>query len=114
LSRRCAASLPTPEVSLARRPPSGATGSGFFTAAREGVAHQYADDVYCNKLRQPQSRLYEIRIEAFNVLNTFNWGNPGTNLNAATFGRVTSLAGTPPNDVFGTPRIMQFGIKYGF
>jgi len=55
----------------------------------------------------------EVRIEAFNVLNNFNWGNPGTNLNAATFGRITSLAGTPPN-VVGTPRIMQFGIKYGF
>jgi len=55
----------------------------------------------------------EVRIEAFNLLNHFNWGNPGTNLNAGTFGRITSLAGVPGN-VIGTPRIMQFGIKYGF
>ena len=42
----------------------------------------------------------ELRVEAFNLLNHFNWGNPGTNLNApATFGRVQSLAGTPPNAV---------------
>jgi hypothetical protein len=57
----------------------------------------------------------ELRVEAFNLLNHFNWGNPGTNLNAlATFGRVQSLAGTPPNAVVGTPRILQFGVKYGF
>jgi hypothetical protein len=48
----------------------------------------------------------EIRIESFNVLNHFNWGNPGTNFGAATFGRIQSQA--------GDPRIMQFGIKYGF
>jgi hypothetical protein len=57
----------------------------------------------------------ELRVEAFNLLNHFNWGNPGTNLNApATFGRVQSLAGTPPNAVVGTPRILQFGVKYAF
>jgi hypothetical protein len=48
----------------------------------------------------------ELRVEAFNLLNNFNWGNPGTNFNAATFGRITTIA--------GDPRIMQFGVKYGF
>ena len=31
----------------------------FFGAAREGVTQQYADGVYWNKLKQPQSLLYE-------------------------------------------------------
>ena len=35
----------------------------FFAAAREGVAQQYADGVYWNKLRQPASLLYEPDIE---------------------------------------------------
>jgi hypothetical protein len=48
----------------------------------------------------------ELRVEAFNLLNHFNWGAPGTNFNASTFGRIQSIA--------GEPRIMQFGIKYGF
>jgi hypothetical protein len=48
----------------------------------------------------------ELRVEAFNLLNHFNWGNPGTNFNAATFGRIQSIA--------GEPRILQFGIKYAF
>lgn len=48
----------------------------------------------------------ELRLEAFNLLNTFNWGDPVTNRNQGTFGRITSIA--------GAPRIMQFGIKYDF
>jgi hypothetical protein len=57
----------------------------------------------------------ELRLESFNVLNTFNWGNPTTagggggsnaNFNAGTFGRITTQA--------GDPRIIQFGIKYDF
>jgi len=48
----------------------------------------------------------EARLEAFNLFNTFNWGNPTTNLSSGNFGRIQSMA--------GDPRILQFGIKYGF
>jgi hypothetical protein len=48
----------------------------------------------------------ELRVEAFNLLNRFNWGNPGTNFNAGTFGRIQENT--------GDPRILQFGVKYGF
>ena len=48
----------------------------------------------------------ELRLETFNLFNTFNWGSPATNFNAATFGRITSQA--------GEPRILQFGVKYDF
>jgi hypothetical protein len=51
-------------------------------------------------------RSLEMRLEVFNLLNNFNWGNPNTSLSAATFGRITSTG--------GDPRIMQFGVKYGF
>ena len=51
-------------------------------------------------------RTLELRMEAFNLTNNFNWGDPATNINLGTFGRITTMA--------GTPRIMQFGIKYGF
>jgi hypothetical protein len=52
------------------------------------------------------SQTLELRLEAFNLLNQFNWGNPGTNLNAGTFGLIQSQA--------GNSRIMQFGVKYAF
>ena len=48
----------------------------------------------------------ELRLESFNLLNHFNWGDPVTNFNAGTFGRITTQT--------GFPRIMQFGIKYDF
>jgi hypothetical protein len=48
----------------------------------------------------------ELRVEAFNVFNTFNWGTPETRLRSGNFGKITSQN--------GDPRIIQFGIKYGF
>ena len=48
----------------------------------------------------------EIRIESFNLFNTFNWGLPTLTLSSGNFGRIQSMS--------GDPRILQFGIKYGF
>jgi hypothetical protein len=47
----------------------------------------------------------ELRIEAFNVTNSFRMTNPVTVLNSNTFGQVTSAL---------DPRIMQFALKYFF
>jgi hypothetical protein len=52
------------------------------------------------------SRSLELRLETFNLLNNFNWGDPSTNFNSVQFGRITAMA--------GSPRVIQFGIKYGF
>ena len=48
----------------------------------------------------------EFRVEAFNLFNTFNWNSPDVNFTSSTFGRITSRA--------GTPRILQFGVRYSF
>jgi hypothetical protein len=39
------------------------------------------------------------------VLRIHNWGNPTTNITSGAFGRIGSQ---------GSPRIMQFAIKYEF
>jgi hypothetical protein len=61
------------------------------------------------------TRTLELRAEAFNLLNTFNWGPPVLaqgadrthhNFNTASFGLITAMA--------GAPRIFQFGMKVGF
>ena len=52
------------------------------------------------------TRNLEVRVEAFNLLNNFNWGLPITNLSSGNFGRIQTQA--------GDSRILQFGIKYGF
>jgi hypothetical protein len=48
----------------------------------------------------------EARLEAFNLLNNFNWGDPVVNLSNANFGRIQTQA--------GDMRILQFGVKYAF
>ena len=52
------------------------------------------------------SQAISVLVEAFNLFNRFNWGNPTTSFASGNFGRIQSAA--------GDPRILQFGIKYGF
>ncbi len=52
------------------------------------------------------ARSIEVRVESFNLFNWFNLGAPSTNRNAATFGQISSIT--------GTPRIMQLAVKYVF
>jgi hypothetical protein len=40
-----------------------------------------------------ESRSFEIRADAINALNRPVWGNPNTNINGATFGRITTAGG---------------------
>jgi hypothetical protein len=63
-------------------------------------------DMALSRLIQVGTQRLELRFETFNLLNTFNWGNPTTNFNSGAFGRITSQA--------GAPRILQFGVKYDF
>ena len=70
-----------------------------------GPSFWNVDMALSRNLRMGERRL-ELRVEAFNVFNHVNWGNPNVTLGAGTSGQVTSTA----ND----PRIMQFALKYSF
>jgi hypothetical protein len=72
----------------------------------EGPGFWKIDTSIARVLSLASQRTLELRVEAFNVLNNFNWGDPNTTLNAGTFGRITTQT--------GDPRIMQFAVKYGF
>ncbi len=63
-------------------------------------------DLGISRLIPMGTRRLDLRIEVFNLLNHFNWGNPAVNFNSGQFGRITTQA--------GEPRVMQFGIKYDF
>jgi hypothetical protein len=52
-----------------------------------------------------ETQRLEFRAEAFNLLNSFIRGNPSTNLNANTFGQITTSSDA---------RIMQFALKFNF
>ena len=72
----------------------------------EGPGFWTVDMALTRRLSFGSTKSMELRVEVFNLFNNFNWGNPSTNYDAGTFGRITTQT--------GDPRIMQFGVKYGF
>jgi hypothetical protein len=58
------------------------------------------------RFQLPNSMSLQFRAEFFNALNTVNFNNPGTRVSSSsTFGIITAAQ---------DPRIMQFGLKFGF
>ena len=86
--------------------PAAGTFGDFVRNSLVGPAFWNIDLALSRMISFATSQSVEFRVEAFNLLNHFNWGNPGTTFGAGTFGRIRSQS--------GSPRIMQLGIKYGF
>jgi hypothetical protein len=72
------------------------TGPGFWNT----------DLAFSRNISLAQGRRFELRVEAFNLFNNVNWGNPNVQVGNANFGRITTTV--------GDPRIMQFALKYAF
>jgi carboxypeptidase family protein/TonB-dependent receptor-like protein len=86
-------------------PPLGTLGdAGFFSV--EGPGFWTVDLALSRLISLAAMRSLELRIEAFNVFNNFNWGNPVSVLDDPNFGRILTAG--------GDPRILQFGVKYAF
>ena len=86
-------------------PATGSLGS-HVRASIEGPAYWSIDLALARRISFGAAREIELRLETFNLLNHFNWGNPTLNFDAADFGRIRTQT--------GTPRVLQFGVKYGF
>jgi hypothetical protein len=71
-----------------------------------GPAYWTIDMALARNISLGGAKSVELRVETFNLLNHFNWGNPQTNFDSGAFGRIQSQS--------GSPRILQFGVKYGF
>jgi hypothetical protein len=74
----------------------------------EGPGNATVDTSLVKGLRFPflgEAGAGELRLEAFNVFNRTNFGNPVTGLTNANFGRLTSA---------GSPRIVQLAVKIVF
>ena len=87
------------------QPDSGTFGN-FVRNSLTGPAFWKIDLALTRLVPLSATQNVELRLEAFNVTNHFNWGQPNSNLLSSTFGRILSMT--------GDPRILQFGIKYGF
>jgi hypothetical protein len=73
-----------------------------------GPGYWNADASFARNLNMKGGHRVEIRVEAFNLFNHFNWGNPAVQQGSTslTNGNVTSTS--------SDPRIMQFALKYSF
>jgi hypothetical protein len=73
-----------------------------------GPSRWTIDMVLARMFRVGGNREVELRAEAFNVTNRFNWGNPVTNLSNQNFGRILEYAAGL------SPRVLQLGAKFSF
>jgi hypothetical protein len=73
-----------------------------------GPGYWNVDAAFSRNLNVGDGKRIELRVEAFNLFDHVNWGNPTVQIGstALTNGRVTSTS--------GDPRIMQFAVKYNF
>jgi hypothetical protein len=67
-----------------------------------------ADLAFSRNINMAAGRRFELRVEAFNLFDTVNWGNPSFSAgsNSANNGHITGTS--------GSARIMQFALKYNF
>ena len=74
----------------------------------EGIGSKNIDLALSRVFGLIGSQRLEVRAEAFNAMNWFQWQNPtaaNLNFSAATFGQLTTA---------GDPRFLQFALKYTF
>ena len=88
------------------RPSAPGTLGNFHRNSLRGPGFWAVDAAVSRLVSLGGSRRVELRVEAFNVFNRFNWNVPDVNFSSPAFGRIMSMA--------GTPRILQFGARYTF
>lgn len=86
-------------------PPIGTLNGNAERASSEGPSTWQLDVALSKVIRVGESHGFEVRAEAYNLTNSFQPGNPVTNLNSPTFGQIRTAL---------DPRILQFAVKYFF
>jgi outer membrane receptor protein involved in Fe transport len=85
-------------------PRNGLRGPGFISTDVSLAKHMF---FFGEKLDA------ELRLDAFNVFNHANFGNPDTNIDSATFGQVSTTIGANGSSANG-PRILQIALHLKF
>ena len=68
--------------------------------------HQEIDMSLSKEFNVTEGSKFQFRFEAFNVPNLTDFSGPSTNIDASTYGQITSIS--------NTPRQLQFALKYVF
>jgi len=88
------------------QPAAGVLGDSVRNSIR-GPGNKNVDLALTRNFRVGNTQNFELRAEAFNAFNWFQWGQPSTARNSATFGQITSA-------VNNSARIVQLAVKYAF
>jgi hypothetical protein len=94
--------------------PAGATEGNIGQNIYSGPGLFTLDSSIFRQFPIRESLVLKLRMDAFNVLNHPVFNNPSTSLTSASFGEVTSTAGTGVNGTPGTPRQLQFAATINF
>jgi hypothetical protein len=86
------------------QPTAGTLGNAVRNTVR-GPGFKNVDLALTRSFNVGGARQIEVRAEAFNAFNWFEWGNPSVARNSATFGQITSAL---------APRVIQLAAKYTF
>ncbi len=71
----------------------------------EGPPFLQFDMNLIKRIRVTETKEFEVRIDAANVLNHPNFGDPETNINSPNFGRITALEGQNTTAVIQGPAV---------
>src|SRR5204863_1810853 len=78
-----------------QNPQPGTAGNlGLALSGLEGPSRLGLDMALQKRTRLTEKTTFTIRADAVNVLNRPIWDNPNTDINSATFGRITGAGGT--------------------
>jgi hypothetical protein len=89
------------------QPAAGTLGNSVRNSLR-GPGTKDIDLALSRNFHVTNTQSFELRAEAFNALNWFQWGLPSTARNSATFGQITSSSTSI------SPRVIQLAVKYAF
>ena len=71
----------------------------------EGPGAAQIDLSMAKKIQLLEGTTFTLRVDAINALNLTPWGNPNTNINGTSFGRVTTATGN---------RVITFNARFDF
>ncbi len=100
INRSTTTSIPQPS----QQPELGTFGN-VGTANVRGPGYWGLDAALARTFQIHEAQKVELRVEAFNLTNSFRMNDPTVSLNSSLFGKVTTAQDS---------RIMQFALKYVF
>jgi hypothetical protein len=80
---------------ILRNPVPGTTGNTAVNLSRvEGPRRLGLDMALTKRVQFGEARSFTLRADVVNILNKPQWGNPNTDINSSSFGRITTATGT--------------------